>query len=84
MSRSYRHTPIAGIACGASDKYDKQLANRRLRHKVNRVLKRSIGVLTDMIYPLMREVSNVWSFVKDGKQYFGNGNKEDVRKWSRK
>jgi len=53
VSRSYRHTPIMGIACGASDKYDKRLANRRLRRRVADALRRG------GIFPLMREVSNL-------------------------
>ena len=85
MSRSYRHTPIAGCACGASDKYDKRLANRRLRHKTNRILMCDVEALAETVYPLMREVSNVWDFVKDGKEYFGNEDNEDWQsKWLRK
>jgi len=68
MSRSRQHNPITGC-CNGSDKQDKRIANRRLRHRINRVLKRGIGVASDAVYPIMREVSSIWAFTKDGKQY---------------
>jgi hypothetical protein len=36
MSRSFRHTPIAGIAIAWSEKQDKQKANQRLRFYMRR------------------------------------------------
>lgn len=65
MSRSYRKTPISGITIGDSEKWDKQKANRKLRHKVKEAVEKDAEVL-----PERREVSNVYMFWKDGKHWF--------------
>lgn len=67
MSRSSRKTNICGITMAATEKADKQKANRAERHKVKSAmaLNREIEVL-----PAKREVSNVWAMAKDGKTYF--------------
>ncbi len=70
MSRSYRQTPIMGITTAASEKWDKQLANRRLRRVVKQVLK---GEPDAQVLPLQREVSDVWTMDKDGKHWFDAG-----------
>jgi hypothetical protein len=63
MSRSFRHTAIAGIAIAKSEKSDKQDANRRLRFFVHVALRRG-----DDLMPELREVSDVWTWAKDGKR----------------
>jgi len=68
MGKSYRRTNIAGN-CGTSktsEKQDKRFANRTLRRSVKQAIYHERDTM-----PVMREVSNVWSFRKDGKQYFG-------------
>ena len=40
MSRSYRKTPICGIAAASSDKEFKELVNRTLRHRVKNILRK--------------------------------------------
>jgi hypothetical protein len=75
LSRSYRRTPIFGITTSRSEKQDKRFANRRLRRKV-----KSCVVTGDEELPLLREVSNVWTFDKDGKAYWSHGRKKDMRK----
>jgi hypothetical protein len=67
MSRSCRKTPIVGITTAASEKRDKQLANRRLRRVVKRVLRDEPEA---QVLPLKREVSDVWGMDKDGKRWF--------------
>jgi len=64
MSRSTRHTPVIGNTCALSDKPGKVLANRALRRAVHSAL---VQHRYELI-PLLREVSNVWNFPKDGKQ----------------
>jgi len=64
MSRSYRKNPFCGWSCRESEKKDKQLANRALRCRVRAAL------ATGRIIPIQREVSQVYSFSKDGKQRF--------------
>ena len=65
MSRSFKRTPIAGIATGASDSQGKRQANSSLRSRTRDAL----GMEQDVM-PLLREVSNVYSFPKDGKRWF--------------
>ena len=72
MARSYRHTPIIGMTTAESEKKDKRIANRRYRSRVRQILHSLISaddsVLDAVIFPVKRELSNVWSFDKDGKQ----------------
>lgn len=65
MARSRRKTPIIGIAVCDSEKSWKRGANRKLRRAVRAALIRGDDVL-----PELREVSNVWTFGKDGKLYW--------------
>ena len=71
MSRSYRKSPFIGT-CGGSDKFDKRISNRRLRRRVLECLERGEEP------PVLREVSDVWLFQKDGKY------RVDDKKWLRK
>jgi hypothetical protein len=66
MARSYRHAPFSGITTSPSEKQDKRAANRRLRRLVRARLPFDEGILDLGI----RDVSNVWSFAKDGKSRF--------------
>lgn len=71
MSRSRKKNPITGITCAASEKEDKRRANRRLR----RVVKCGIRCTDEEVRYLhevmdKRDVSNVWTFEKDGKMYY--------------
>ena len=75
MARSYRKSPYIGVTMAESEKKDKQIANRRLRHLVKQTLRRNPYALL----PLLREISNVWMMDKDGRQRI------DVdSKWMRK
>jgi hypothetical protein len=71
MSRSYRHTPICGITTSKSDKPGKVLANRAFRAAERKTLGGSRDY-DELVMPAVREISNVWSFPKDGKQYLKN------------
>ena len=62
MSRSFRHTPISASTGGSSEKFDKQKANRKLRSAVKVAMEKGEEVL-----PVLREVSDIWVFNKDGK-----------------
>lgn len=74
MSRSFKHKPL-GTARG-SDKYCKQVANRRYRTLIRSLIHRS----TDLLHlPLMREVSNVYAFNKDTLKWMESGSRK-VRK----
>lgn len=67
MSKSYKHTPICGITTSKSEKQDKLQAHKKFRRKVKKVMKEGKEIL-----PLVREVSNIFSFSKDGKYWFGD------------
>jgi hypothetical protein len=64
MSNSYRKHPIIGHTTCKSEKKDKRDANRKYRRKVRLAVK-----LKKNIIPKMREVSNIYNFGKDTKQY---------------
>lgn len=81
MSRSFKRTPICGITTAVSEKQDKRLANRKLRSKTRSML--NVAVKADssgVLLPSIREVSNVWSFDKDGKQWLDRPTSKDMRK----
>lgn len=74
MSRSKRKTKIFGNA-GFSNKKDKKRANKKLRKLI-----KSKNLSNELIFPLIREVSNVWCFQKDGKHYWEKATKRDLLK----
>lgn len=82
MSRSYMRTPITGHTTAVSEKQDKRLANRRLRRAAHQRLRGlENGVECDAVeVPTIRDVSNVYSFDKDGKQWLDNPEPSDWRK----
>lgn len=81
MSNSYRKTPVIGN-CSHSDKPGKVIANRTLRTRVRQTL-RTCTDYDGLILPLLREVSNVWDFPKDGKHRM-NPRGSYYRKYMRK
>jgi len=75
MSRSTKKTPKSGITTAETEKENKRLANRKFR----RVTKLQVKKGSDEP-SLTRELSNVWSFDKDGKQFLKKPTKKDLRK----
>lgn len=59
MAKSRKKYPFTKYS--KSNKYDKKKSNKRYRHRCKRVLHNGGD-----IYPLMREVSNVYAFSSDG------------------
>jgi hypothetical protein len=76
MSRSRKKSPAGGITTAESEKGDKQKASRVARRVVREVLARE----PDGLLPARREVSNVWTFEKDGKAWYGAGDARWLRK----
>ena len=75
MSRSCIKNKIVGYTKKESEKRDKTIANKRYRRLVKvRIAKRS------EILPLIREVSNIYQFDKDGKHYYAGMTKLEMRK----
>ena len=76
MSRSIRKTKIFGNG-GGSEKKDKRLANRMFR----KLEKTKIAMQQFEKLPVyMSEVMNLWEMSKDGKNYWKNAEKKDMRK----
>jgi len=103
MSRSFRNRRFHGkggftsFVGYTSNKEDKVLANKRLRHRNNQILRdiHDIDKLVEDKFPLMtlREVSDVWDFASDGLQHYKDYNgsrygwrwsEEDIRRNNRK
>ena len=68
MSRSYRHTPICGVCVCDSEKWDKKFWHRWMRAAIRTCLHNVDA--DEVMLPHEHEVSDVWSFGKDGKQMF--------------
>lgn len=75
MSRSRKKTPIQAIANSDSEKEDKREANRKFRRKIKQQVKNGDEQLSNL-----RELSNVWSFAKDGKIYRDDISEKEMRK----
>ncbi len=75
MSRSKKKNKIHGNTTAKSEKENKRDANRKYR----RIVKQKIQS-DETELPEVREISNVWSFDKDGKRYNPNMTDKDLRK----
>lgn len=73
MSNSYRHTPIIGHTTRDSEKLDKKLWHRNFR----RAGRQSSG---HELSPNIKTHSDPWTMAKDGKVYFREATKKDMRK----
>lgn len=71
MSRSYKHSPFHGNTCSESEKQDKKGSHKSLRVREQSLLS-SINIDTsdddNLIEPDILDVSNAYTFAKDGKQ----------------
>lgn len=75
MSRSVRKTKKFGITAAETEKQDKRRWNRVFR-KVSRDL-----IRLEKEAPIkVRGVTNVWDGAKDGKRYYQQATKKDMRK----
>jgi len=75
MSRSLKKTPKNGITTAETEKDNKRKANRKLRRVAKIQVKKGENEIASK-----REISNVWSFDKDGKQFLKKPIKKDLRK----
>ena len=75
MSRSVRKTKIFGITTAATEKQDKRRWNRTFR-KVSKKL-----IRLDQDAPIkIQGVTDIWDGAKDGRRYYQNATKKDMRK----
>lgn len=91
MSRSRRHAPFIGWTTARSEKCDKAATHRRERRRVHAVLDRvrtePVDALSDPVDPPLphtRELSNVWDYAKDGRQYLGRHPRPELLRYLRK
>jgi len=75
MSRSKKKTKIHENTTKQSEKENKQDANRKLRRTVKQKIHSGATIL-----PKIREVSNIWTFNKDGKRYNHKMTEKELRK----
>ena len=75
LSRSRKKTKIQAITTAKSEKEDKQISNRKFR----RIVKQKV-VSEKSEIPQLREISNIWSFDKDGKKYNAEMTEKELRK----
>ena len=83
MSHSFKKHAFAGVTTSKSEKKDKRLAHRRLRTLTNSLMKEiSEGAEIDVL-PVIKEVSDIYNFDKDGKIFYHEGSEyvnEVIRK----
>lgn len=70
MSRSYRHSPAGGVTTSDSEKKDKRIWNRRVRHAVRQILRTHADLDVTPDLPSVREITNIWDGNKDGKIWY--------------
>jgi len=75
MSRSIKKTPKIGFTTAKTEKQNKRKANRKLRRVTKDQVKKGDSRLANL-----KEISNVWLFDKDGKQFLKSPTKKDLRK----
>ena len=81
MSRSRKKVNISGM-CGNSEKWDKKNWHKRFRRKNTIALRNALSKYDiDIVFPVVREVSDVWRMNKDGK--FPGATLHSMRLWYR-
>lgn len=71
MSNSFHKTPDMGITGCASEKTDKQLANRIARRSIKQYMALTPYRYTHLDHREFR-FKNIYDFVAGGKHYYGN------------
>ena len=79
MSRSYRKTPIFGIASARSEADDKRLWHKRWRSRQRDPLA-TIEPESEILPIHRNAVSSTWSMAKDGKLWFSPRRQQEVAK----
>jgi len=77
MSRSKRKHKIFGITTAASEKKDKVFHHRKMRKKIKSQIQKGDF---ESPFPIDNEVSNPWTWDKDGKQYWPDATDKDLGK----
>lgn len=70
MARSWKQNQVSGNTMCESEKRDKQIANRKLRKYSKQTLEQmTADDFEDYVTPEIDDVSDPWTFAKDGKHY---------------
>lgn len=77
MGKSYKKNAYTGWACAESEKKDKVAAHRSFRNKEKEVLRKVMENDDEQFPERLEEISQVYSFAKDGKQYCGMPKEND-------
>lgn len=77
MGKSYRKTKKFGWSTAASEKEDKVFHHRKMRKKIKDQIQKEDF---DSPFPVDNEVSDPWTWNKDGKQYWPDATKRDMGK----
>jgi mRNA-degrading endonuclease RelE of RelBE toxin-antitoxin system len=84
MTDSYRKTPIFSTTVSGhnrGEKDDKQRANRHERRLISQITHElAFDEDPHPVLPKKKELSNLWSFRKDGKRWWDNAEDKDMRK----
>ena len=75
MSRSRKRTPKIGFSGSVSEKEDKQLYARAVRHSAKIATRKG-----DEAVPPDHARSGTWKFAKDGKRWVAKPRSKDMRK----
>ena len=77
MGKSYKKNAYAGWTAAQSEKKDKETAHRAFRNKTKQALKRVMSEDETEFPEKIEEVSEEWTFAKDGRQYCGMPKEND-------
>ena len=77
MGKSYKKNAYGGYSGAESEKKDKETAHRSFRNKTKQALKRYVDSDVEDFPERIEEVSEEWTFSKDGRQFCGMPNEND-------
>ena len=77
MSKSYKKNVYTGWAGAQNEKRDKETAHRSFRNKEKQALRRVMNSEEEEFPERLEEVSEEWTFAKDGRQYCGKPKEND-------
>lgn len=77
MGKSYKKNAYGGWTGAESEKKDKETAHRAFRNKSKQALKHFVDTEVEDFPEKLREVSEEWTFAKDGRQYCGEPKEND-------
>jgi hypothetical protein len=77
MGKSYKKNAYGGWTGAESEKHDKETAHRSFRNKEKQALRKVMANEEEEFPERLEEVSEEWTFAKDGRQYCGEPKEND-------